>query len=278
MKILILVVAIVLLYSCVSVKKYEVCLTKFEKNSSMVKALEEELKQLKKEKSELKNTIASELKALNSPAEKIRRRLLKYGIESRMSDQHLSGLRYDYFTKRDQLYKNEYIAPATESNPDTARNFNWLTAKEKDTYYWLNYARLYPKDFCDKYVVPLLDGGKEAENPYLITLIDYLYRMKPLPVLVPDRMAYESAKCHSVSCGDSGFVGHERVNGCKSDFYGECCSYGDLSARDHVINLLVDEDVLGLGHRNICLGFYRSVGIAYAKHISYGENVVLDFK
>jgi hypothetical protein len=50
------------------------------------------------------------------------------------------------------------------------------------------------------------------------------------------------------------------------------------SARDIVLQLLIDHDVPSLGHRIICLSSaYSVVGVSIQYHSRYGKCAVLDF-
>ena len=80
------------------------------------------------------------------------------------------------------------------------------------------------------------------------------------------------------------YVGHERDrgSGCKpiisSKSWGECCYYGEDDALAIVLDLLVDCNYRGLGHRKIMLSDqFKSMGVYIAPHKSYNFNAVLDF-
>jgi uncharacterized protein YkwD len=141
----------------------------------------------------------------------------------------------------------------------------------------LNYARLNPIGFCNRFVVPKL--RYDSTNVYLLTLVDYMYSMKPMNALTPDKVQYDNAKCHATTSGKEGYVGHARQSPtCRSGFLGECCSYGMDDPLSVVLQLLIDQGVTSLGHRYICLGWYEACGIAMAPHKTFGTNTVLDFR
>ena len=97
--------------------------------------------------------------------------------------------------------------------------------------------------------------------------------------LIPDEKLSLSAKCHALSSGKVGHVGHDRIDTtCKSIFWGECISYGAANGKDVVYQLLVDEGVPSLGHRKICLSELSIIGVSIQNHKIYGSNAVLDFK
>jgi len=161
----------------------------------------------------------------------------------------------------------EYLAA------NTAQNEDYLTAEEKQVYYYLNLARMNPKLFADTY----LGNIKDSKDSYESSLYKELQQLKPLSVLKPDRALFESAQCHAVESGKSGYVGHDRVK-CKQHFMGECCHYGESGPLEIVTLLLIDHNVPSLGHRKICLGNYTQLGVAIRPHKAYGKNAVLDFE
>lgn len=156
---------------------------------------------------------------------------------------------------------------------NSAQKEDYLTSEEKLVYYYLNFARLNPKLFADTYLQHL----KNSKNYYESSLYKELKRLKPLPILKPNRKLFESAQCHAIESGERGYVGHKRFK-CTEYFMGECCSYGESDALVIVTSLLIDQDVKSLGHRKICLGMYTELGVAIRPHKGYEENAVLDFR
>jgi uncharacterized protein YkwD len=163
------------------------------------------------------------------------------------------------------------------ADTNSAKSTTWLKGKEKDVIYWINRARLDPKGFLKKYVMP--EYREDSSNIYLASLVDYMNEMLPLPALKPNRELYNSAICHAQSAGAKGHVGHNRIDkSCAVNFRGECISFGLEDAFDIVMQLLVDEGVPSLGHRYICFGTFTEIGVAQAPHKTYRTNAVLDFK
>ncbi|MHC1776291.1 MAG: hypothetical protein AB9834_12870 [Lentimicrobium sp.] len=155
---------------------------------------------------------------------------------------------------------------------NTAVNEDYLTAEEKLIYYYLNLVRINPKLFADTYLGHL----RNSDDSYESSLYEELQWLQPLPVLKPNRKLFESAKCHAVESGLSGYVGHTRGK-CSRYFMGECCQYGLSGALEIVTALLIDQDIPSLGHRKICLGSYTELGVSIQPHRSYRVNAVLDF-
>ena len=166
-------------------------------------------------------------------------------------------------------WKHSYYAIAK-----SAKTTNYLSAVEKEVYYYLNLARMNPTLFAKTF---LMDRVGALRTSYQKSLYKDLLDTKPLPVLKPDKSLWKSAKCHAEQSGKTGYVGHTRHGGCTSTYSGECCSYGINSGLGMVLQLLIDEGIESLGHRKICLRDYTTLGVAIRKHKGYGTNAVLDF-
>lgn len=167
---------------------------------------------------------------------------------------------------------------------NTAANANYMTAEEKKLIYIINLMRMNPVLFANKVTKKYPDSSgmgylKNTDN--YISLLSTLRKLKPLNLLYPDSLSFEGAKCHAISSGEQGYVGHVRLtDDCKKKWYfnGECCDYGHNRALDILMNLMIDEGVPSLGHRTICIGSYNKIGVAIQPHIAYGNNAVLDFR
>jgi hypothetical protein len=278
MKTIILSTAFLLMLSCVPYREFIAKQSELQLSQSDVTMLRSHIKESKMETVELIKKIELNNRLLNSEAEKMKRRLEKEGINSAVTDAQLYTIMLE-----DPDPVNEYYEMHMKESPCknlyTAKDSVWLSKKEKEVYYYLNYARVKPREFCDKYVVPMLKKKNANRNKYIITLIDYMYRMKPLNAIIPNKQLFNEARCHAVTSGKFGYVGHQRQNkDCQSSWNAECCDYGNFSALEHVLRLLIDEFVPSLGHRYACLGYYTEGGIAFSSHAKWEENVVLDFK
>jgi len=167
---------------------------------------------------------------------------------------------------------------------NTAVSASYMTSTEKEIIYILNLVRIDPTLFCET-VLKAYPNSKEEMNHYttsgyFASLVNTLLQMKSVQMLAPDSLCFISAYCHALRSGQTGYVGHDRTPECqkKQHFMGECCSYGLNNALDIVIDLLIDEDIESLGHRNICLGDrYSKLGVSIQPHKEYGHDVVLDF-
>jgi uncharacterized protein YkwD len=184
------------------------------------------------------------------------------------------------------LFSNLYAQAFTQAQLDsanTAKSVTVLSAEEKNVIKLINLARMYPKQFAKNYVAKYDEKktGFAYDASYTKdknSLISELNAMKPLKPLVFDSAMYELAKCWSSESGKSGEIGHTRKN-CKSGYSGECCSYGFKGAQDIVMQLMVDNNIPGHGHRKIILTpYYSKVGIKNGSHKTYTYHSVIDFK
>jgi len=214
--------------------------------------------------------------------------------ENQTSDQNIEDYTENVTQSNQNLGIKPYEKEFKEKVPEwknakynvayTAQNTDYLTENEKLVYYYLNLARLNPALFAETFLVKYTKWNS-YEN---LSLSDYytgsLYKtmksMKPVGILSPQKELFESAKCHAISSGKVGYVGHSRLSnsGCTSNFSGECCSYGQFDALEIVMQLLIDSDVESLGHRKICLSSgYKTLGVSVQPHKTYRFNSVLDF-
>ena len=166
---------------------------------------------------------------------------------------------------------------------NTAAKAGYMSDSEKELIYILNLARMNPKLFCATVIKKYPAYASQTRlinSTYFISLVDTMSKLQPLQILYPDSLCYNSAQCHAYHSGLTGYTGHTRDNDtCENlkHFNGECCDYGYSAPLDIVMALLVDEGVESLGHRWICLGFYKRIGVSIQPHASYGTNAVMDF-
>ena len=188
------------------------------------------------------------------------------------------------------IFKN-YAASRYPSKTHTAANIrpesgvevsndSFQTAREKKILYYMNYARVKPKEFLKTGVLPNL---KDTTGYYERTLIETLRKMKAVSPLMASKKMYALALCHARESGLTGYVGHIRSHGCAKGYNAECCAYGHANyssdeALNYVLQLLVDDGVPSLGHREIILlPWLKTAAVSLQPHVSYGENVVIDF-
>jgi uncharacterized protein YkwD len=165
---------------------------------------------------------------------------------------------------------------------NTAADAEYMNDEEKAVIYILNCARTDPKLFCStvvKQYPEYTDNAELINITYYQSLITTLNSMKKQGLLQPDANCYSSAECHAYNIGVEGARGHDRGDSCRNNvFYnGECIDYGHADPLDIVMSLLIDYAVPSLGHRKICLGNYKTIGVSIQDHKTYDTNTVLDF-
>ena len=165
---------------------------------------------------------------------------------------------------------------------NTAANARYMSSEEKKVIFILNMARTNPRLFRQTVLskITTFDGFVDTTSVvYYRSLIALMDTMKPLGLLYPDSLCFRSARAHAMVSGKKGYVGHDRQDAESrkaKHFMGECCSYGMTAPLTIVAQLLVDQDVPSLGHREICLGYYSKIAVSIQPHKQYGSMAVLD--
>ncbi len=132
--------------------------------------------------------------------------------------------------------------------------------------------------------VALREGVKAVDEA-----IAFLERRKPIAPLTMSRGLSAAAADHARDQGKTGQTGHsgsdrstmttraERYGSWRKTI-GENVAYGAASARDVVIQLIVDDGVASRGHRaNIFNPDFLVVGLAFGDHPAYRSVCVQDF-
>ncbi len=185
---------------------------------------------------------------------------------------------------------------------DVARNINGISDFEKDVILYHNLVRLYPSKYLQVEILNLNDDlqtkdkikfpnnwrGTDINSHYYKSLISTLSRQQPLPKLSFDYGLSSTAKCLAKEQSVNGSTGHNRINCPKISSIistrnmgygtGENCGYGKYNGKDAVNNLLIDEDVPSLGHRdNILNPKFTKIGAGTAFHPRYETVIVVDY-
>jgi uncharacterized protein YkwD len=151
----------------------------------------------------------------------------------------------------------------------------------------LNLARTQPQAYA---AIVAANGraGREGDSA-VREAVRFLERAKPLPPLTSCPGLNRSAMDHVADTGVRGTVSHAGSDGSHTwdrverygrwiGTVGENISYGMRSARQIVIQLIVDDGVRGRKHRaNIFKKDFRVVGVAYGQHSRMGAMCVTDF-
>jgi len=159
------------------------------------------------------------------------------------------------------------------------------TERSNDVVFFCNLARTSGALFVETVLRPYLNAkGDTRSSKYKQSLIARLNTLNKQTPLRHEANLIVMAKSYANYAGGKGIVGHARFKKrfaglvAKGKTVGENCSYGMHTALDVVIQLLIDEGVPDLGHRNNILGSdFTNVGVAFAKHKKYSINAVMEF-
>jgi uncharacterized protein YkwD len=188
-----------------------------------------------------------------------------------------------------------------------AESASYLSVLENNIILHLNMARTDPSRYSQEFISPripfynnnmyLEPGGpenfiglktQEGVNA-VYEAAEVMKSTKPLGLLKANKKLTLAAQYHAMDQSKSGGVGHVSQNGStlknRIERYGkwqhtigENIIYGANSGIDVVVELLIDDGVKSRGHRtNILQNDFKVVGVACAKHPSYGSICVMDF-
>lgn len=169
---------------------------------------------------------------------------------------------------------------------NTANNVSFLTAEEKEIFFYLNLVRMNAPLFANTYVSSYtgVNGWTTgfAFEERKQSLIQELLNLESLPLVYPDENLYELARCFALEGGLLGIMGHDRSQtSCDSGHIAECIQYGGgKNGLSIIMAFLIDagENNANLGHRRICLKDMTYIlGASIENHIEYQFNAVLDF-
>jgi len=181
-------------------------------------------------------------------------------------------------------------------------DLEFLTSLEREIISELNRARQNPKKYADsleeykkhyvgKYIYianreqTVTQEGVAAVNE----AIDFLRRTDTVPLLRVSRGLSLAAALHVEDQGPKGLIGHqgsdnstpeERINrfGTWKGAYGENIEYGNFTAREIIMQLIIDDGVPNRAHRlNIFKPFFGVVGVSFGSHQAYTYMCVIDF-
>lgn len=167
---------------------------------------------------------------------------------------------------------------------NTAVDITYLTAEEKEIIYYTNLVRLDPKLFGKTFIKQYVDSTGKTSS-YIKSLLKTLEKTKPMGALTPSKKLHETAKEHAVEFGKKGATGHGSLKKRFAKYQAECgcivaenCYYGKTNALNIVIELLIDEGIANLSHRNNILNKeLTSTGLFIAPHKTFTRNCVIDY-
>jgi len=177
-----------------------------------------------------------------------------------------------------------------------------MDPKERAVLEELNLARTRPAEYArylDEHkrnfkgpLIAVVDGRKIKTVEGFAAVdeaIAFLKNTAPVPTLSDSRPLTLSARDHAKDLGPRGMTGHigtdssqpsDRIAryGAPRTISGEGITFGPISARSIVIQLIVDDDVPGRDHRkNVFEPAYRVAGVAIGPHKFYEYTCVINF-
>jgi len=202
-----------------------------------------------------------------------------------------------------------YIKGVGNEDGDTLLKFNpgvedldFLSDLEQEVIQELNLARTAPAryaEFLEQYKEAYVGswiriGGRvpveTTEGAAAVNeAIHFLKSTSPCPILKLSKGLSQAAREHMEDQGPEGLISHngtdhstpkERMNrfGQLDISYGENINYGDFTAREIVMMLIIDDGVPDRGHRkNIFNPSFTVVGVSCGPHSSLGNMCVIDF-
>lgn len=170
---------------------------------------------------------------------------------------------------------------------NTAEKVGIISNTEKEIICLCNLARADGEKFWNVFLSSRI-ADQDSKN--VESLKADLFKTKNIAPLRLDAGLCKAAAAHAEDMGNTGKIGSnsstgtpytERIlkyYGSDSKIVGENCVYGNESAEDIVIQMLVDEGMPQHPHRfNILSPIWKSVGVATRQHKSWQWNTVLDF-
>lgn len=195
------------------------------------------------------------------------------------------------------------VEPEFSAMLNTAAGVGYLSPLEKEIVFEINLFRSDPAKYAEKYIAPLAKNYNKKIITYpgdlpiktvegvsaLNECVRELKRMKPLPLVYPNKELTRAAEDHcrdQSKTGATGHTGSDRSNlrtrierhGDWEKQIAENIAYGNTSARQTIIFLLIDDNVRTRGHRKTFLNpSLKMVGVACANHPEYRTMCVMDF-
>ena len=193
--------------------------------------------------------------------------------------------------------------PKTNNELNTAAKANYLSPIEKEIVLEINLFRSNPAKYANDYIAPLTKYYQKNILHYpddksiktregvkaLHECVRELQDASPQPIMYPSQVLTKAASDHQkdqVRTGETGHTGSDNSTlKQRIERYGkwqvriaENIAYGNSSARQVVIFLLIDDGVKSCGHRkNLLHPAYKTVGVSFGKHPVYGTMCVMDF-
>ena len=202
-------------------------------------------------------------------------------------------------------FTNSILANTIEKDNrlNTNKNTSYLSPIENEILSEINLFRLNPAKYAEEYIAPLAKYYDKKILRYpndksirtnegisaLNECVRVLKKATKQSIMKPSMVLSKAAKDHALDQAKTGETGHTGSD--QSDLkerierYGEWqlriaenIAYGNSSARQVVIFLLIDDGVKNRGHRkNLLHPDYKTVGLSFGKHPIYSTMCVMDF-
>ncbi len=181
---------------------------------------------------------------------------------------------------------------------NTAAQANYLKDVEKNMVLAHNLIRYDPEKYADLYVSEYMTyfQGREFHYPGSDVIIltseglravrelhRELKKAEPLPLMFPSKKLSRAAASHAEYQSRNGEMGHSGQGGMRARIeregkwqkvIGENIAYGNWSAHDAIIGLMIDDNVPDRGHRiNILSEAFRVMGVAHRTHPEFEGGV-----
>ncbi|HSO88149.1 MAG TPA: CAP domain-containing protein [Draconibacterium sp.] len=194
--------------------------------------------------------------------------------------------------------------PNSATGLNTAENVSYLSPIEKEIIYEINLFRSNPAKYAEEFIAPLAVYYKNNILYYpndqqpvktsegvraLNECVRELKKENPKPIIYPNEGLTRAATDHVNDQAKTGRTGHTGSDNSnlknRVDRYGkwkiriaENIAYGNTSARQVIIFLLIDDNVKNRGHRaNLLNPDLKLVGVSFGRHPVYSTMCVMDF-
>jgi uncharacterized protein YkwD len=173
---------------------------------------------------------------------------------------------------------------AVVSKANTGAEAEFLKDDEKKVLLLTNLARADGPLFAETILKQYMVLKELKNNSYIRSLVRDLKNARDLPMLIPEKDLYDVAREHATRAGIRDYQGHKgfkkRYESVMDKYLevGENIYYGNYTAEEIVIQLLIDEGIEDLGHRkNLLNPRFNSLGVAIKPHKSFQYNCVMSF-
>lgn len=182
------------------------------------------------------------------------------------------------------LYNQSLFAQAWTAEQldeaNTAKQYDFLSAEEREIVQYINLCRLYPKQFANNEIKSYkgIPGIKyKGLAKYKASLIKELNSRKPCDALEFDENMYDDAECYAKEISVNKRTLHQRKD-CEKSRYAENLYFGNRDGKTIVLEWLIDCGIATLGHRKNCLNkLYGGIGVKMDTHFEYVKCAVGEF-